>query len=53
MILGIDSVLSVLMQSDSRINLQIMEDVIDKADKETGFLAEAQPLYIDEINLKS
>ena len=30
----------------------MMEDVLDKADKETGFLAEAQPLYIDEIDLK-
>ena len=30
----------------------MMEDVLDKADKETGFSAEAQPLYIDEIDLK-
>ena len=30
----------------------MMEDIIDKADKETRFLSEAQPLYIDEIDLK-
>lgn len=35
------------MQSDSKINLKMMEDILDKADKEAGFLAEAQPLYID------
>ena len=29
-----------------------MEDVLKKAEKETGFLPEAQPLYIDEIDLK-